>query len=386
MNRTTIEYDEIAMEKPSRAAPPIRIPAYRPDLSGNEKKYVNECLDTGWISALGAYGERFEQATMELTGARHAIAVTNGTIALHLALHCLGIGRGDEVIVPSFTFIAPVNMIVHAGATPVFADCRGDDWLIDADDVEQRITPRTRAILPVHLYGAACDMVALTRLAAKHGLVVIEDSAQGIGTTLHNRHVGTWGVVGIFSFFGNKLVTTGEGGMIITGNAELAALMRHVRGHGLAAGRHYWHDIFGFNYRMSNIAAAIGLAQLERLGATLARKRQIADQYRRRLADLPLTPQRPIAGTVSSEWMMTCLLPPGVDRDAVQARMRQDGIETRPAFGCVHRMPMYDSKESLPVSEDVSARGLSLPSYPGLTDDDIELVVHSLRQALVELA
>jgi perosamine synthetase len=368
------------VQRPSPA--PKLIPVYRTDLSGNEKKYVAECLDTGWISALGSFTERFEQAAMAATGAQHAIAVTNGTTALHLALHCLGIGSGDEVIVPTFTFIAPVNMIVHAGATPVFADCRADDWLLDAGDVERRITPRTKAILPVHLYGAACDMTALAAIAARHKLLLIEDSAQGIGTRLHGRHVGTFGNAGIFSFFGNKTVTTGEGGMVVTDDPERAALMRRVRGHGVSPTRSYWHDVFGFNYRMSNIAAAIGLAQLERLEATLVRKRAVAARYRRLLAALPVTLQAPIAGVTGSDWMMTCLLPPGVDREAVRERMRQDGIETRPTFGCVHRMPMYDVKAQFPVAEDVSARGVSLPSYPGLTDDDMDRVVHSLRRAI----
>jgi perosamine synthetase len=362
--------------------PRALIPLYRVKLSGNEKKYVNECLDTGWISSLGRFTEQFERAAADLTGAGHAIAVTSGTTALHLALHCLGIGPGDEVIVPTFTYVAPVNMIVHTGARPVFAECRRDDWLIDLNDVERRITPRTKAILAVHLFGAACDMVGVGKLAAKHGLLVVEDAAQGFGTKLHNRYVGTFGDAGIFSFYGNKTVTSGEGGMIITDDAERAALMRRVKSQGLSPTRDYWHDIPGFNYRMSNICAAIGLAQLERLDGILARKRRVAVQYRRLLAELPVTLQTQIAGTESSEWMMTCLLPVGADSAAVKTMMRQDGIETRTAFACAHQMPIYRSKARFPVSEEVSARGLTLPSYPDLTDDEIVAVVRSLRNAI----
>jgi len=377
------------MQRPSHRPPaPTRtlIPAYRVDLSGNEKQYVNECLDSGWISAQGSFTERFEQAVAALTGARHAVAVTNGTTALHLVLHCLGIGPGDEVIVPTFTFIAPVNMIAYAGATPVFADCRRDDWLIDIDDVARRITPRTKAILPVHLYGNACDMAALMDLASRHGLAIVEDSAQSIGTRFRGRHVGTFGYSGIFSFYGNKTVTTGEGGMVITDDFERAELMRLIRGHGVPPMRNYWHEVLGFNWRMTNICAAIGLAQMERLDAILARKQEIAGRYRRLLAELPVTMPQPLAGTTSTEWVISCLLPAPLDRESVRARMLADGVETRPLFYCAHHMPMYKSNERFPVSEDISARGLSLPSYPGLTDDEVDTVVDALRRAIAVAA
>ncbi|MBX5496049.1 MAG: DegT/DnrJ/EryC1/StrS aminotransferase family protein [Bryobacteraceae bacterium] len=368
--------------QPLPASDSAIIPLYRPDLSGNERKYVNECLDTGWISGQGSFVERFERAVVEYTGAEHAVAVSNGTVGLHLALHCLGVGPGDEVIVPSFTFVAPVNMIALTGATPVFADCRPSDWLLDPDDVEQRITSRTKAILPVHLYRAACDMTAFVALAAKYKLLLIEDAAQGVGMRLHDQHVGTFGDVGVFSFFGSKTLTTGEGGMVVTRDADYAELLRRARNQGVMPGRIYWHDCLGFNYRMSNLSAAIGLAQIERLEATLFRKRQLAMRYKRALADLPVTLQEPIFGTASSEWLMTCLLPEGTDRELVRAKMRQDGIETRPTFGCVHKMPMYAAQERLPTAESVSARGVSLPSYPGLTDDDVDRVTSSLRGAI----
>ena len=369
---------------PPRAVPPPlpTIPVYRPDLSGNERRYVLECLDTTWISSLGGFIERFEGAVRAATGANHAIGLCNGTVALHLALHCLGVGPGDEVIVPTFTYIASVNTIAQTGATPVFAECREGDWLLDPADAAARVTPRTKAILPVHLYGAACDMRALGALAAERGLGVVEDCAEAFGTTLDGRHVGTFGDVGTFSFFGNKTITTGEGGMVISQDEALAQRMRVVRGQGQSLTRRYWHEVLGFNYRMTNIVAAIGLAQIERLDAILARKRAIAARYEALLRDLPVAFQRPMDGVESSHWLVSVLLPPGTDRDAAQRDMAARGVDTRPVFFCAHEMPMYAKGEHFPVSEGIAARGLSLPSYPTLEDADLDRVADALGAAL----
>jgi perosamine synthetase len=366
--------------------PAIRpvIPVYRPDLSGNERRYVLDCIDSSWISSLGVYIEQFECALAEATGAAHAVAVCNGTVALHLALHCLGVGPGDEVIVPSFTYIASVNTIAQTGATPVFADCRAADWMLDPADVARRITPRTRALLPVHLYGGAADMPALMALARAHGLAVVEDCAEALGTTIAGRHVGLFGEVGTFSFFGNKTVTCGEGGMVICTDAALAQRLRMVKGQGQSLTRRYWHEMLGFNYRMTNIAAAIGLAQIERLGPTLARKRAIGRQYRAMLAALPVTFQAIDERVAASDWLVSLLLPPGVDRDRLMAAMFSRGVDTRPVFYCAHQMPMYAAGAVLPVSEDIAARGISLPSYPTLTELEMERVAESLREALAE--
>ncbi len=364
------------------SAPLPTIPVYRPDLSGNERRYVLECLDTTWISSLGGFIERFEAAVRAATGAEHAIGLCNGTVALHLALHCLGVGPGDEVIVPTFTYIASVNTIAQTGATPVFADCREGDWLLDPADAAARVSPRTKAILPVHLYGAACDMRALGALARERGLGVVEDCAEAFGTTLGGRHVGTFGDVGTFSFFGNKTITTGEGGMVISQDGALAERMRIVRGQGQSPTRRYWHEVLGFNYRMTNIVAAIGLAQIERLDAVLARKRALAARYQALLRDLPVAFQRPMDGVESSHWLVTVLLPPGADRDAVQRDMAAHGVDTRPVFFCAHEMPMYAKGERFPVAEDIAARGLSLPSYPTLEDADLDRVADALGAAL----
>ena len=367
-----------------RAATAARelIPVYRPDLSGNERRYVLECMDSSWISSIGVFIPRFEAAVGKFTGAKHALGVCNGTVALHLALHCLGIGPGDEVIVPSFTYIASVNTIAQTGATPVFAEIRESDWLLDPTDVARRITGRTKAILPVHLYGAACDMPELKRIADTHGLRIVEDCAEALGTRLHGRHVGTTGDIGTFSFFGNKTVTTGEGGMVITDDDALAERLRVAKGQGQSLTRRYWHEVMGFNYRMTNIEAAIGLGQIERIEAILARKREVASLYRARLARLPVTFQRLGNGVESSEWLVSLLLPRGTDRERLMADMAAQKVETRPVFCCAHQMPVYAAAEPLPVSQDIAARGISLPSYPALTDADVLRVVDSLQGAL----
>lgn len=358
------------------------IPIYQPDLSGNERRYVLDCVDSGWVSSIGKYTNQFEQMLCDYTGSTHAAAVSNGTVALHLALHCLDIGPGDEVIVPSFTYIASVNTIAQTGAVPVFVDSRPGDWLIDLDDVRAKITPRTKAIMAVHLYGSVCDMPALVSLAAEKGLKVVEDCAEALGSTLHGTHVGLFGDVGTFSFFGNKTVTTGEGGMVVSRDAALAARMRKVKGQGQSLERRYWHDEIGFNYRMTNICAAIGVAQMERIDPILERKRQIAQLYRAELTGGPFEFQRPIDGVVSSDWLVSLLLPAGTDRDEVMKRLAERGVDSRPVFYCAHHMPMYRTGGSHPVAEDIAARGISLPSYPGLTDEQVVSICEKLSSAL----
>ena len=368
-------------DRAARVAQPL-IPVYRPDLSGNERDYVLNCVDSTWISSIGAYIGKFENAIAGATSARHAVAVCNGTVALHLPLHCMGIGPGDEVIVPAFTYIASVNTIAQTGATPVFAESRAEDWLLDPADIERRITPRTKAIMPVHLYGGACDMPAIMAIAEAHGLKVIEDAAEALGTTLHGRHVGTYGLAGSFSFFGNKTVTTGEGGMVVTQDDDFAAQLRQVKGQGQSLTRRYWHEVLGFNYRMTNICAAIGLAQTERLPQILAAKRRLAALYRQQMASLPVQFQRPLPGVESADWLVSLLLPPGTDRERLMEDMRAVGVDTRPVFFLAHHMPMYSQDARFPVAEDIAARGLSLPSFPALTDDEIQRVCDALREAL----
>ena len=362
--------------------PRSTIPVYQPDLSGREREYVLDCIDTGWISSIGQYTDRFEQSVKDYTGSGHAAAVSNGTVALHLALHCLDIGPGDEVIVPAFTYIASVNTIAQTGATPVFVDSRSDDWLIDVEDVRRKISPRTKAIMPVHLYGAICDMECLVDLARLHDLKIVEDCAEALGSTLHGRHVGTFGDIGTFSFFGNKTVTTGEGGMVVAHDEALAARLRKVKGQGQSLERRYWHDELGFNYRMTNICAAIGVAQMERIEATLNRKQEIAAIYRSHLQGSPVTFQQPMEGVISSNWLVSILVPHTCNRDDVINRLLEQGIDSRPVFYCAHHMPMYRTMGSHPVAEDIAARGISLPSYPGLKDEDVIRIAQTVAAAI----
>ena len=241
----------------------MRIPVYQPELSGNEKKYVNECLDTTWISAKGRFVKDFENGFAGYLGVNHAVSVCNGTVALHLALMTLGIGEGDEVILPSLTYVASANAVTYTGAKPVFADSLYESWQIDPKDIERKITEKTRAIMVVHLYGQPCDMDAIMKIAHEHNLFVVEDCAEAFGSKYKGRYVGSFGDIAAFSFYGNKTITTGEGGMVVTNDRQLAERAAHIKDQGMSAEREYWHDIIGYNYRMTNICAAIGLAQLE---------------------------------------------------------------------------------------------------------------------------
>jgi perosamine synthetase len=359
------------------------IPVYQPSLGGNEKRYVNECLDSTWISSKGEFLARFEDAFRGYVGAPHATAVSNGTVAIHLALVALGIGPGDEVIVPTLTYIASVNPIVQVGATPVFVDSDRRTWQVDVDDVRRKITPRTRAIMVVHLYGHPADMDAVMAVAEEFDLLVVEDCAEAFGTRWRGRHVGTFGDVATFSFFGNKTVTTGEGGMVVTGDATLFDRAVHYKGQGLAKHRTYWHDVVGFNYRMTNICAAIGLAQMERADALLSRKRALARAYDGLLAGLPVETHQEVGPHAEHSYWMYSVLVPGGARDAVAAHMLEAGVETRPVFYPVHTMPMYSSRfQRHRVAEEVSRRGLNLPSWPDLTAAQQERVVEALASGL----
>lgn len=363
-----------------------RIPVYQPWLCGNEERYVLDCLRSGWISSKGQYIAAFEDRFAEFIGVRHALSVCNGTVALHVALAALGIGPGDEVIVPTFTYIAPVNAVVYCGATPVFVDADPDTWQLDPNDVYRRITPKTKAIIVVHLYGHPAEMNALTTLAQEHGLFIVEDCAEAFGATYQGKHVGTFGDIATFSFYGNKTITTGEGGMVTTNDDMLAERIRRLKGQGLAPYREYWHDIIGYNYRMTNVAAAIGLAQLENASLFLDRKRTIAQRYRHLLADTHLVFQHESPEVQHSWWMISVLAPTAQERDYLRQALARHGIETRPTFYPVHTMPMYSHRyERHRVAESLGLRGINLPSYPSLRDEQIEEICHVLRNALGQL-
>ncbi len=349
-------------------------------MTGNEKKYVNECLDSNWISSKGAFIPAFENAFSAFCGMPYASSVSNGTVALHLALLALGIGEGDEVIVPTFTYIASVNCIKYTGARSVFVDSLYSNLQMDPVDVAKKVTEKTKAILAVHLYGHPCDMDALCSIAKENKLYLVEDCAEAVGSKYKGKHVGTFGDVATFSFFGNKTITTGEGGMVVTGDHELYERMVKLKGQGLVRQGEYWHDMIGYNYRMTNICAAIGLAQLEQVDKFLEAKRIIAGYYKKGLKDVPVLFHDEDADVVHSYWMCSILVEEPEKRDILRNHLDDKGIETRPFFHPVHSMPMYKREgENFSVAENLASRGINLPSYPGLKEQELEYIIASIN-------
>ncbi len=359
----------------------FKIPVYQPSLSGNEKKYVNECLDSTWISSKGKFISNFENKFCEYTKVKYAASVPNGTMALHLALLSLNIIPGDEVIVPTLTYIAPVNAITYTGARPVFVDSLESTWQMDPMDVRRKITPNTRAVLAVHLYGHPCNMDALITIVKEYNLLLIEDCAEAFGALYKGQHVGNLGHIAAFSFFGNKTITTGEGGMVVTNDKTFYDHALHIKGQGLAKHREYWHDTVGYNYRMTNICAAIGLAQLERCKQLLSKKRLIASWYREGLKGLPVI-MHPETGDVRhSYWMCSILVEDPSRRDHLRQVLAEAGIETRPLFYPVHAMPMYIRDfYCFPVADSLGLRGISLPSWPDLNKSQVDFIVEQIRK------
>jgi len=356
-----------------------KFPVYQPNLNGNEKKYVNECLDSTWISSKGKFIDQFEKKFSEFTGIKNSVAVSNGTVALHIALLTLGIGKDDEVIVPTFTYISSVNAIKYTGAKPIFVDSDPLTWQIDTKEIEQKISKRTKAIMVVHIYGHPCEMGKIMRISDKYKLKVVEDCAEAIGTLYKRKHVGSFGDISTFSFFGNKTITTGEGGMVCTNSRELNDLAIKLKGQGLAKNREYYHDIIGYNYRMTNICAAIGCAQLEKIRGILMNKKRVAEKYIDGLKNLPIEYHMEGEKVNHSYWMFTILVSSENDRISLRKHLRENGIDTRPTFHPVHTMPMYNSKETFEVAEDLGKRGINLPSYPDLSNNDIEFITNKIR-------
>ncbi len=359
--------------------PAEMIPVYQPYFSGREKEYVNQCLDSTWISSKGEFIGRFESAFADYVGAEHTTSVCNGTVAIHLALMALGIGPGDEVIVPTLTYVASVNTILQAGATPVYVDSLEATWQIDPADVIKKITRRTKAVMAVHLYGAPCEMDTLLSICKQRNLLLIEDCAEAFGTRYKGQHVGTFGDAATFSFFGNKTITTGEGGMVVAREKSTIDRAFHLKNQGVSAQREYWHDVLAYNYRMTNICAAIGLAQLEQADAILAKKRQIAAWYSAKLAGLPLCCHGEQEQTLHSYWMCSLVVDQPADQKPLRDHLKQNQVETRPLFPPAHSMPHCHFEGSFPIAESLSQRGINLPSYPGLTEGDISRIAGLVR-------
>ena len=377
---------EILMDKTDDLKPkPLKYPVYQPSLTGNEKKYVNECLDSTWISSKGKFLGEFEEKFANFIGVDYATSVCNGTVAVHLALLALGIGEGDEVIVPTFTYIASANPVLVVNAKPVFVDSLEDTWQMDPQDIEAKITDKTKAIIVVHLYGHPCNMDEIMKIAKEHDLYVIEDCAEAIGTKYKGQTVGSFGDIGCFSFFGNKTMTCGEGGMVVTNDATLADRLRRYKNQGNAKYREYWNDILGFNYRMTNIQAAIGLAQLEQIETFISKKRQIAQWYMEELKDLPLEFNKEGKDMFHTYWMVSCLVKKATLRDKLREYLKINGIETRPTFYPIHTMPVYVHEFSKhKIAENIALRGMNLPSYPALKHSDIIEICSVIRKFFEE--
>jgi perosamine synthetase len=353
----------------------IKYPVYQPSLSGNEKKYVMECLDSSWISSKGKFINQFEEKFSQYLDVKFSASVCNGTVALHAALLALGIGKDDEVIVPTFTYIASVNAVNYTGTTPVFVDSKEDTWQMDPEDVKRKITSKTKAIMAVHLYGGVCEMNELLKICKENNLFLIEDTAEAFGSKYKGKFAGTFGDISTFSFFGNKTITTGEGGMVSTNSKELYDMVFRIKGQGLAAGKEYYHNIVGYNYRMTNICAAIGFAQLENANSIITKKRKIANWYNKQLNGLPLQLPKETKDVFHSYWMYTVMLNDADKRDALRVFLREKGIETRPTFHPVHKMPMYFKKGvTFPVAESLALKGINLPSYPELKEGDVKFI------------
>lgn len=359
------------------------IPVCEPFLNGNELKYVTEAIETGWISSAGKYVTAFEQQFAAYCGCKYGVAVCNGTVSLHLALVALGIGKGDEVIIPSFTMIASAFAVCYTGAVPVFIDADKETWNIDVTKIEEKITSRTKAIMPVHLFGLMCDMDAISNIAKKHNLFIVEDAAEAHGAEYKGNRAGSFSDIASFSFFANKNITTGEGGMLVTNNEELYNKARYHKNlcFPLDGNRNYTHDQIGFNYRMSNVIAAIGLAQVEKADDYKQMRMNNNQLYKKYLKDVPgITFQPELEGYLNVCWMNAIVIEPskfGHTKDELVAHLKEHGIDTRLLFNGMHKQKALidygcDVSGEYPITDWLTENGLYLPSASNLSEEDIK--------------
>lgn len=361
-----------------------------PVVGESEIRYVQDCLETGWISSSGAYIEKFEREWAKYCGMRHGISVSNGTAALQVAVGCLRLEPGDEVIIPCFTIISCIQAIIYNNLTPVLVDCDPETWCMDVAQVEAKITPRTKAIMAVHMYGHPVDMDPIFDLAARHGLKIIEDAAEAHGGEYKGRKCGSLGDISCFSFFANKIVTTGEGGMLLTNDDAYADRARSLRNLFFGPGRRFSHKELGFNYRLTNMQAAIGLAQVEKIDSLVKRKIEISQYYLAALKDIPgiqLPVQREWARNVY--WMFGLILDvsTGETAESFSQKMREEGIETRPYFLGMHQQPAFELQgmfegQSYPVTEKIARQGLYIPTGLNLTQQMQDQVIAAVKKCI----
>ena len=370
-----------------------RVFVNEPVLDGNERKYINECIDTNWISFEGPFVKKFEQGMAELTGRKYAVAVSNGSVALDTAVLALKIGEGDEVIMPTFTIMSCAAPLVRVGAKPVLVDSDPYTWNMNVDDIESKITSKTKAIMVVHIYGLPVDMDPVLELAKKYNLYIIEDAAEMHGQTYKGRPCGSFGDISTFSFYPNKHITCGEGGMVLTNDEALADRCASVRNLFFSPKKRYIHEELGYNFRMTNLQAAIGVAQLEKIDRTVAKKRHIGALYTKLLKDVDGL-QLPVAKTDYADniyWVYGIVLADDlpIDADEFMKRLGAEGIGCRGFFWGMHEQPVFKEMklfegESYPVAENLARRGLYIPSGVNLTDDDQEYVVEKMKEILYE--
>lgn len=364
-----------------------RISIANPVFNGNEKKYLMECIDTGWISSNGKFINEFEQKFNEFCGSKYSLACANGTVSLHLILRAMGLKEGDEVLIPNLTYIATANTVKYCNATPVFCESDVKTWNIDPYSIESKITEKTKIIMPVHLYGLAADMDSIMKIAEKYDLLVVEDAAEAHGAMYKGKMVGNIGHAGSFSFFGNKIITCGEGGMVTTNDHKLYEKMKLLRSQGVDPNKKYWHTEIGYNYRMTNMQAAVGLAQLENVEWHLEQRRKIASYYKKYIKKIKDLVDVQEVNDENSHvyWMNAIILKDSIklSRDDVMEKMEKKNIEMRPLFYNMSDMPPYfDDSQSYPIAKKISERGINLPSHALMSEADVEYIVNCLSEII----
>ncbi|OCL27621.1 aminotransferase DegT [Orenia metallireducens] len=367
------------------------IPIASSDLTGNELKYVQECIETNWISSKGRFVKEFEEGFAKYCNSKYGIATSNGTTALHLALESLGIGEGDEVIIPNLTFAATINAVLYTGAIPVLVDIDENSWNINVKKIEEGINNRTRAIIPVHLYGQPCDMDRLVEIANKYNLYIIEDCAEAHGAEYKGQKVGGFGDIACFSFYGNKIITTGEGGICLTNDKRLNEKMRILRDHGMNPKKRYWHKEIGYNYRMTNLQAAIGLAQLERIDELLIKRREIARKYDANLKEMKgIITQKSFKNRDKVCWLYSILIDPNncsISRDRLIKELLNYNIDSRPFFYPLNKMDIYKKygfDNNLEISEQISLQGINLPVLVEMNEEKINYISNIINKICCE--
>jgi len=359
------------------------IPVYEPYLKGNEVKYVMDCLKKNWLSSSGEYNSKLEDSFASYCGVKYGISVTSGTAALHITVAALKIGKGDEVIIPDFTMIAPALAASYEGAKPVFVDAEPKTWTIDVQKIEEKITEKTKAIIPVHIYGHPCDMDPIMEIAEKHNLYVIEDAAEAHGALYNGKKAGSFGNISAFSLYTNKVITTGEGGIVVTDDKDLADRAKWLRNFCFDKERRYFHEEIGFKYPLTNIQAAIGVAQLEYIEEIIKRKIEIAHTYNKLLENIPgIVLPHEAKNVRNIYWMYGILIEDGfgVSRDKVKELLYKKGIDARFFFTGLHKQPPFKTDGNFPVSENLERKGMYIPCSPSLSQEKLEFIAKSIKE------